>query len=493
MKKIILLFMAACFVITGPGLVVQSAPALPGTDAIDAYIENEMRISRIPGLALGIVQNGKIVYLQGYGRANGDRAVTAQTPFIIGSVSKSFTALAAMQLVEEGNLELDAPVRQYLPWFTMAGKYDPGQITVRHLLVQTSGIPHGAGVTTLAASSTATLEEEVRALSEVVLENPPGKAYIYSNANYLILGLIIDTVTEQGYAGHVRSKIFEPLQMNNSFLTQEDGEAAGMASGHVRWFGFPAATTVQYLDNSLAAGFIISSAEDMCRYLLMHLGEGSYNNRQIISRESAAEMRKPGPVKEDQSDYAMGLVVRSENEFTVIQHDGATQGFNSGMAFSPEEQWGVVVLTNTSGQLELPAHPIALGVTEFLRDGEPGEISRFPVVIYIAVLALVLAMLVLAVRSMILLPRRWAVKLKKNRPRGFFSVLGRVVLPIVIELFVPFFIFIYLPTVAGFPLWQLMALFHPDLVYGLLGLAVLMLIKALWRGCLAYKISAVTN
>src|SRR4051812_25229088 len=110
-------------------------------NAVDAYIRASMRTNRIPGLALGVVRGNRVAYLKGYGVAapNG-RPVSPQTPFILGSTSKSFTALAVMQLVEAGKIELDAPVAKYLPWFRTRDTADSALITVRHLLHQTSGL-----------------------------------------------------------------------------------------------------------------------------------------------------------------------------------------------------------------------------------------------------------------------------------------------------------------------------------------------------------------
>lgn len=477
---ILLLFLA--------GSTAAADSAIINTEKVDQYIEREMKISRIPGLALGIVNDGDIVYLQGYGETGLGNDVDPQTPFIIGSVSKSFTAVAAMQLAEEDRLDLDAPVLEYLPWFDMAGEYDVSKMTVRHLLVQTSGIPWAAGLATLAENSSKSLEEEIRALRDVALEHPPGEHYVYSNTNYNILGLIIDLIADEGYSGHIQNKIFTPLGMENSFLTKEDGENNGMASGHVKWFGFPVATDVQYLDNSLAAGFIISSVEDMCSYMLIHLGRGSYNQSDILSEAGVAELHSPGCVLADDSNYAMGLVARKAEGTTLIMHDGAAQGFNSGMIFSPEEQWGVIVLTNFAGQLELPAMGVALGVSDIIKGSEPESNSRLWNIIYLGVLIILLVLIALTVRSLVMLPKKWAKKIQQNPPRGFFPVFGRFVLPIGLELLVPFLVFLYIPIGAGFSVWSLFALFHPDLIYSLWVLAVLMLFKGLWRSYLAFPI-----
>lgn len=151
-----------------------------------------------------------------------------------------------------------------------------------------------------------------------------------------------------------------------------------------------------------------------------------------------------------------------------------------------QEQWGVVVLTNFAGQLELPAMGVALGVSDIIRGSKPESNSRLWSIIYLGVLILLMLLIALTVRSMVLLPKRWAKKIQQNPPRGFLPVFGRFVLPVGLELLVPFLIFIYIPIGAGFSLWSLLALFHPDLIYSLWVLAVVMLFKGLWRSYLAF-------
>src|SRR5438132_7126431 len=123
---------------------VAAAPHASNPDLakIDAYVSEQVQTDHIPGVALGLVHNDQIVHLRGFGSADqSGRAVTPQTPFILASVSKSFTALAIMQLVESGKVKLDAPVQRYLPWFRVADPLASARITVRHLLYQTGGIP----------------------------------------------------------------------------------------------------------------------------------------------------------------------------------------------------------------------------------------------------------------------------------------------------------------------------------------------------------------
>ena len=185
----------------------EPAPDSGSYDAIDAYIEGQMRRLKIPGVALAIVEGDRIVYRRGFGHARpGGEAPTPQTPFVLGSTTKSFTALAVMQLVEAGKIELDAPVQRYLPWFRVADPQASAQMTVRHLLNQTSGLPMLAGMSLLADldDSPGAAERQARALSTLKLTRPVGAAFEYSNLNYNLLGLIVEAASGESYADYIQ-------------------------------------------------------------------------------------------------------------------------------------------------------------------------------------------------------------------------------------------------------------------------------------------------
>jgi CubicO group peptidase (beta-lactamase class C family) len=149
-------------------------------EAMDAYVEQQMRHLNLPGASLAIVEGDQIVHLRGFGRAHPDgEAPTPQTPFFIGSLTKSFTALAVMQLVEAGKIELDAPVQRYLPWFRVANLQASAEMTVRHLLNQTSGLPMLLGMTNLADVDNRpdAAERQVRDLSTLKLTRPVGSKF----------------------------------------------------------------------------------------------------------------------------------------------------------------------------------------------------------------------------------------------------------------------------------------------------------------------------
>ncbi|RPI28385.1 MAG: class A beta-lactamase-related serine hydrolase, partial [Chloroflexota bacterium] len=269
----------------------------PSYAALDAYIETQMRRLNIPGASLAVVEGDQIVHLRGFGRARpGGEAPTPQTPFFIGSLTKSFTALAIMQLVEKGQVALDDPVQHYLPWFRLADPQASAQITVRHLLNQTSGLPVLPGMASLANfdNRSGALERQVRALSGLVLKRPVGSKFEYSNLNYNVLGLIVEAASGESYADYVQSHIFNPLEMHHSYISKAAAEQNGLAAGYRLWFGFPIPVhNLPVPGGSLPAGQLISSAEDMAHYLIAQLNEGRYHGRQVLSGAAIEQMHQP--------------------------------------------------------------------------------------------------------------------------------------------------------------------------------------------------------
>ena len=180
---------------------------------------------------MAVVRDGEIVHLAGYGIANpaGD-PVTPQTPFLLASLSKSMTSVAVMQLVEQGLVELDAPIQDYLPWFM-----PDTPITVRQLLNQTSGLDELDGYErNLDPGGPDGLEQSIRRLAETELNRPPGSAFEYSNSNADTLGLLIQTATGQPYGDTMAANVFAPLGMTHTGYHYDPARTAGdLAVGHV--------------------------------------------------------------------------------------------------------------------------------------------------------------------------------------------------------------------------------------------------------------------
>lgn len=372
----------------------QPAPDTPratepagGFVAMDRYIQEQLDRLHVPDASVAIVEGDRIVHLQGFGRAGPGRGrPSSQTPFMLGSTTKSFTALAVMQLVEAGKVELDAPVRRYLPWFRVADPEASDRMTVRHLLNQTSGISQVSGWPTLADvdNRPGAGERQARALATLRVARPVGAAFEYSNTNYLLLGLIVEAASGESYAAYVRRHIFGPLDMRHSYASRAEARRHGLATGHRFWFGFPVASpSAESPIGSLPAGQLISSAEDMAHYLIAQLNGGRHGDATILSADGIAEMHRPvAEVKVmgmSMGRYAMGWFIEDRGNARIAWHDGVVQDFFSYMAIVPDQHRGIVLLLNADHFLMqlygsevgmglamrlagLPPDPIRLGV-----------------------------------------------------------------------------------------------------------------------------------
>ena len=340
-----------CLLLAG---IIPFQGSAQASEAIDGYITAQMRSARIPGLALAIVKGDQIVFSKGYGQADpSGRPVTPKTSFIIGSVSKSFTALAVMQLTEAGKVELDAPVQRYIPWFRVADPKASAQITVRQLLNQTSGIPQPLAEQTMNEDNDQALLRSVRSLANLELIGPPGQSFAYSNGNYNTLGFIAQVVSGQSYEEYARQHIFAPLDMQNSFVSQDEAQQRGMAMGYRWWFGVPIAARLPYVRSDLPAGYIISSAEDVAHFLIAQMNGGRYENNSVLSPEGIA-LTHAVPIPKT---YGMGWESIQLNGRTLINHDGGVPNFQASVFFDPAERVGVFIAANVCSALDTFSSP----------------------------------------------------------------------------------------------------------------------------------------
>lgn len=319
-------------------------------ESVDRFIQTEMDAVRIPGLALAIVQGDEVIYQKGYGIADpSGRPVTPQTPFNIGSVSKAFTALTVMQLAEAGKLELDAPVQRYLPWFRLADEIASARITVLDLLNHTSGIPTAAGNDYPDKHDTndMALERRVRALSETKLDRPVGASFEYSNANYDILGLIVQTVSAQPYEAVVQQSVFAPLGMTHSFVYNNEELQHQSATGYRMWIGFPFPYPASAPRPHLPSGQQSSSAEDLAHLLIAHLNGGNYLGNSILSTAGIDAMQNtPIPSGADCATYSMHWSHGSRCNSSTLSLSGDTANFKTRILMDKTEKLAVIVLMN---------------------------------------------------------------------------------------------------------------------------------------------------
>lgn len=458
---------------------------------IDRYIEKQADDSNIPGVAVTVVKDDRIIHSRGFGRADQTgREVTPETPFGIGSTSKSFTALSIMQLVEAGEVDLDAQVRRYVPVFSVTDPQASERITVRHLLNHTSGIPTTAGGGAIRGTSHATLEEAVEELQLVELAHPPGETFEYSNANYVVLGLLVEKVSGQSYGEYVRRKIFEPLRMDHSYVASEAAERDGMAIGHRYWFGIAASYDMPARPALVPAGYIISSAEDMSHYLSMYLNGGTYKGENVLSSESIAEMHRPaveatlGPwAGNHPSHYGMGWYVGGPWEEDAILHRGAPPNFTAMMVLVPERELGVVTLTSAHNELpfggaQTSTDDIPNGVVSLLLGQEPPA-GRSLIKFYLIFDSVVLLIVTLQLLSLFrLLRHRTRVEIGPPSSRSVLHPALKL-LPILLELGLGIFLLLT-PVLASLG-WRTGMLWMPDLALVLAVVGGLFVVTGLLR------------
>jgi CubicO group peptidase (beta-lactamase class C family) len=400
---------------------------LGSIDEVDAYVEQEMRRLKIPGVALAIVEGDQIVHLRSFGHArSGGEVPSPQTPFVLGSTTKSFTALAAMQLVEAGKIDLDDPIQRYLPWFRVADPEASAQMIVRQLLNQTSGLPMLPGMIPLADldDSPGAAERQARALASLNLNRSVGSAFEYSNLNYNLLGLIIEAVSGESYTDYIQHCIFDPLEMKHSYTSQAMAKQNGLAVGHRYWFAHPfAIPNLAIPRGSLPSGQLISSAEDMAHYLIAHLNEGRYKDVQILSPAGinelhcgVAEYRAMGMTV---GKYGMGWFFSDQGQTKLLWHGGNVPDFSSFMALLPEQKKGVVLLVNADHYGLPPVlSEVGLNAAALLAGQQPAQIKLGFIPWAMRALLLIPLLQIIGVVATLLLLRQWHRDVDHRPSRG---------------------------------------------------------------------------
>lgn len=338
---------------------------------IDDFVAERMELGNLPGLALTIIKDGQVAYTKGYGLANVEKqlAMTDHTPVAVASTAKGMTALAIMQLVEQGKVDLDAAVMSYLPWFTVD---DPlgSTITVRQILSHNAGLP-ASGIYDGNRDPDA-LEQRVRALASVKLSRAPGTGYEYANDGYAIAGLIIQTVSGMPFEDYMAQHIFAPLAMEDSTFDPAQAEQHGLAQGYLKQRGVLSPGPLDISRGQAPAGLLLTSAHDTATYFLMLLSGGQSDNKTIAAKSSIEELWKPQVQLEPELHYGLGWEVSNANGLTVVNHTGSLPSSSSDFILVPSQNLGVGVMVNLSS-----AHTveIAEGVVVLMQGGTPNPSS----------------------------------------------------------------------------------------------------------------------
>lgn len=326
-------------------------------DAVRGYatalIREEMDRTGVAGMSIALVDDQRIVWAEGFGYADREGKVPADadTIYRVGSITKLFTATAAMQLAEAGRIDIDRPVSAVLPGFSMRSRFPgAGPVTPRLLMTHHSGLPSDIlhGFTQLHPASLAETTEE---LKNGWLAYPPGQLWSYSNVGFSLLGRIVEVAAGEPYAQHLDTAIFRPLGMERTWISSEistrPGSAKGYRNGH---------EADDFILRDVPAGGMNSTVRDLSRFLSMVFADGRAGGRQLVRPETLHEMlRVQNAGNPLDLTYQIGLawalgpvgdLVLPEGE-PIAQHTGGTITFHSQLIALPRAKLGIVVLSNS--------------------------------------------------------------------------------------------------------------------------------------------------
>lgn len=309
---------------------------------IDRTIVDLMEKGHIPGLSLVIINgNEQIIKSYGYADVKSGKRVSSETLFELGSCSKAFTALCIAKLVSEQRLNLEDAITKYIPWLRMKYKEGYPTVTIRHLLHHTSGIPWNTISLIPESNSPDALLQTVKLLATQKLNRLPGAKYEYATINYDVLALVIENITHQPFETYLQKAVFEKLQLNNTgigFPVNSSLKATGYKTGFFK----PVAYNAPVYRGNNAAGYVITNALDMGKWLQLQMRLVDADWDSIIKSTHQRDETVP---LHDMSAYAMGwqISLRGDGE---IFHKGLNPNFSSYIAFRSERKLGIAVLAN---------------------------------------------------------------------------------------------------------------------------------------------------
>jgi CubicO group peptidase (beta-lactamase class C family) len=330
---------------------VASDPDVLGAERLfSAWIEGQIAYRGLPGVAVGVVSDQELVWSMGFGFAdiNAKMPMTATTEFRMASNSKLFTAIAIMQLREEGKLRLDDPVLKYLPWFKAkpAGD-DDGPITIEQLLSHSSGLQREAS-DHWASYEFPTTGEIQRLYADRQAVFAPSVRWKYSNLAFAVAGLVVEKVSGERWADYVERNIFAPLGMNASSV---DKNVPGLAVPYGRRMPDGSREVLPFVDarGMAAATGVTSNVADMAKFISAQFRRGPRGGRQIVSGASWREMLRVRSVEENwTSGTGLGFDVKRVKDRTYVGHAGGYPGNTTQTLIQLDDKVGVIVLTNTN-------------------------------------------------------------------------------------------------------------------------------------------------
>jgi len=332
------------------------------------FVRQEMERLQVPGVSVGVHHEGR-EYTAGFGITNVNHPlpVTEDTLFQIGSTSKTICATAAMRLVEQGKLDLDTPIRTYLPDLKLADRSVAMNVTLRHLFNHTGGWAGDYFESTGAGDDA--LEKMTARLEGLAQITPLGEVFSYNNAGFYLAGRVIETATGTPYETAARDLVLTPLGMSRSFFFAREVITDRVAVGHRVGENGPEVQRDWELPRAAnAAGGIISTPGDQLRYACFHMGDGTASDgTRLLSQKALSFMQSPtAPAGNGITALGVSWMLRDVDGTRVVQHGGATNGQMSAFQMVPARQFAITVLTNADKGGELHRITVNWALKHFL-------------------------------------------------------------------------------------------------------------------------------
>ena len=371
------------FVLSFPAVAQYRQVRSSDSKAIERIVQNTMRAWNLPGAAVAVVRNDRIVYAGGFGKteAGGTVDVTPETAFQIASTSKAFTTTALAMLATDGKLSFDDPVSKHVDYFRLGDECASANVTVRDIVSHRTGLKRHDE---LWDNSPWSREEVLRMIGKVELSKPFRTTYQYQNLMFIAAGEVVAAASGMSWDDFVKTRIFEPLEMKQTFVEDDRWERSHHAVGHrFDWRTGTMRTHKAYDTKTLgAAGAIKSTALDMAQWIRFQLANGAINLTQLVDPQLLDETKTPHTVirvegfsrdanpESNVMAYGMGWVIQDYRDELLVSHAGALNGFRTHVDLLPKRNAGFVVMTNVGRGLALIA--LRNSLADYL-SGKPGR------------------------------------------------------------------------------------------------------------------------
>lgn len=421
-------------------------------EQLPSIVEKEQSVYKTPSISIGIVHKDSIVYLNTFGKENNSKQ------YLIGSLSKSFTALTILKLEEKGILSIDDKVNEYLPWFSFGDGTISKNVTIKNLLNHTSGInqKNEGGILRQGQDVEQFYAELIK---KAKWSDSVGEKYFYANLNYIILAFIAEKASGKSFSSLIQTNILNPLGMEHTFASYQDVTKNDLIESYQYLLYYPILKKkIQFNNYELATGYISSNAEDMSIYLLELMKARNNISNTNISKAITQNLFTPKTTID--SRYGMGWAINTWKGNEILEHTGSTQSFNSYMFILPELEVSVIILGNSnySGIERIGYNIQRVLINEPIQTGNKNDFyakNSLPILAFLVLVSLIVILI------------NWHRYSYPISP----SLTIKPVVFVVLSILLALFLLIYIPIINDATIQSVID-FEPSIGYSLLIIAI---------------------